>query len=101
MSLVDHYVPGNWNAICDRCGRKFKANQLRRTWEGYMVCDRDWEPRHPQDYVKGVKEAPNVPFVRRPADVAIEACTLRGRQSVAGWGVAGCMVAGRFDGISF
>jgi hypothetical protein len=51
-----YYKRGDWNAICDRCGAKFKASQLRKTWEGFMVCQKDWEPRHPQDYVRAPRE---------------------------------------------
>lgn len=60
----NYFAPGDWNACCDRCGRKFKASQLRLTWDGYMVCERDWEPRHPQDFVRGVPEKIGVPWTR-------------------------------------
>ena len=48
----DYFKPGDRNAICDGCGFKFKASQLRKRWDGYMVCEDDWEPRHPQDLVE-------------------------------------------------
>ena len=65
MSNIGYYKQGDNNAICDRCGRPFKASQLRKTWDGLWVCERDWEPRHPQDYVKAIKEDPTVE-VHRP-----------------------------------
>ena len=52
MTIQDDYKPGAWNVTCDRCGRKFKSTELRRDWQGWMVCERDWETRHPQDFVK-------------------------------------------------
>jgi hypothetical protein len=58
------YNPGDWNSTCYRCGIKFKASQLRKTWQGFYVCDKDWEPRHPQDFVKSVPDNPGVPWVQ-------------------------------------
>lgn len=55
MSHGNRFVMGDWNAVCDGCGREFKASQLRKDWQGFMMCDRDWEPRHPQDFVRGAK----------------------------------------------
>lgn len=59
------FVKGQWNVICDRCGFAFKSASLRREWTGLMVCHGPatndcWEPRHPQDFVKGRadKQAP-------------------------------------------
>ena len=71
------YEHGQWNAMCDRCGFKFKARQLRREWTGLRVCSgKDtsncWEPRHPQDRVKGRKERQSPPWTRpEPEDVFI------------------------------
>lgn len=59
------YKPGDWNVICDRCGEKLKASEVRETWDGFKVhADRCWEPRHPQDFVHGVEDDQSVPFVR-------------------------------------
>jgi len=55
---------GNWNALCDSCGRKFKASQLRRRWDGMMVCSEDYELRHPQDFLRVQKERISVPWAR-------------------------------------
>jgi hypothetical protein len=45
----DYYKHGDQNALCDECGFKYKLSQLRERWDGAMVCDIDWEPRHPRD----------------------------------------------------
>jgi len=58
------YAHGDWNAICDQCGFKFKASELRKRWDGFMVCEPDWEPRHPQDFVRAVKDEQKVPWTR-------------------------------------
>ena len=55
---------GNWNALCDRCGRKFKASDLQRTWEGLMVCKDDYETRHPSDFLRVQREQIAVPWSR-------------------------------------
>lgn len=43
---------------------------MKKTWDGLWVCLKDWEPCHPQDFVRGRKEQIAVP-VSRPdqADV--------------------------------
>lgn len=64
MGRADYLKLGDWNAICDRCGEKFKASELKETWDGLMVCSKDWEPRHPQDMIKGVEDDSSVPWAR-------------------------------------
>lgn len=72
MSSADHYRPGDWNVRCDRCGKKMKASEARKTWQGYYVCEKDWEPRHPQDFVRATAENPSPSFVRNPPDVELD-----------------------------
>lgn len=61
----DYLKNGDYNAICDSCGFKFKASELRKRWDGFMVDDACWEPRHPQDFLKAVKESSqNLPWSR-------------------------------------
>jgi len=52
--------------LCDRCHFKIRATRMRKTWEGYLTCEKCWEPRHPQDLIK-IK-----PFVRQAKDVRPE-----------------------------
>lgn len=56
MGYKARYDKGDWVAICDSCGRKFKASHLKRRWDGLMTCSEDWEPRQTQDYVRGKAE---------------------------------------------
>ena len=56
MSYKSRWDNGSWNVICDVCGRMFKNSELQLRWDGFMVCSGDWEPRQPQDYVKGVAD---------------------------------------------
>jgi len=64
MGRADYVRLGSWNACCDQCGRKRKGDDLVKTWNGLWVCPEHWEPRHPQDFVRAVKENPT-PFVIR------------------------------------
>lgn len=95
MGNADYLRLGDWNARCDRCGRKRKGSELRKQWNGWIVCPEHWEPRHPQEFVRAVKENPTPPFVRNPTDVFAKYCTLEGRTGVAGYAVAGCAIVGR------
>jgi len=92
---ADYLVLGDWNTICFVCGKKFKASEMRKHWKGYWVCSRDWEPRHPQDFVRATADVVTPPWVQpEPADNILVQCTLQGQMSVGGYAVAGCMVAG-------
>ena len=64
MSYKPSWVDGGWLTICDACGRKFKESELRKRWDGLMVCRGDWEVRQPQDYVRGVADIQAPPYVR-------------------------------------
>jgi len=67
MGHADYYKHGSHNAICDRCGGKFKGDELRKTWDGLWVCKKDWEPRHPQDFIRAVEDTSKPPYVRSEA----------------------------------
>jgi len=70
MGRADFYRAGSFNRICDRCGAKRKAEDTRKEWTGLIVCLECWDPRHPQDYVRGVHDQQKVPDPRpEPADV--------------------------------
>ena len=56
MGKADYLALGDHNAVCYECGMKFKASTMKRHWQGYWVCPRDWESRHPQDFVRGVPD---------------------------------------------
>jgi hypothetical protein len=60
------YKAGSWNVVCQRCGINHKAEELRKEWNGLMVCSYCYETRHPQDLLKVQPEAFRVPFSRRP-----------------------------------
>lgn len=90
MGRADYFALGDWNVLCDHCGRKFKGSTMRKQWNGLWVCPEHWEPRQPQDFVHALPEHPTPPFVRKPADVYIAVCTLQGRTGIADYGTADC-----------
>jgi hypothetical protein len=60
----NYFKSGEWNAICDSCGRKFKASQLKRRWDGFMVCEEDYEARHIADFIRAPKGERPIPWSR-------------------------------------
>jgi hypothetical protein len=61
---VPGYVPGDHWRICDVCGFQYRASQTFKRWDGLITCSEDWEPRHPQDFVRGRKDRQNAPDPR-------------------------------------
>ena len=55
---------GDWNATCDICGFKYKASRLKKRWDGFMCCPKDWNPRQPQDFVRGRADPQAPPWTR-------------------------------------
>lgn len=58
------FVAGQWNFVCDVCGQKYKSGDGKKRWDGLMVCPNDWEPRHPQDFLRAVPDRQAVPWSR-------------------------------------
>lgn len=58
-----------YNVICDVCRRKMKASDLRKRWDGFMVCKDDWEPRHPLDFYRPKNDTHVLPFTRPDVEV--------------------------------
>jgi hypothetical protein len=70
--MKNYYKPGDWNCICDRCGFKFKASELKEEWTGLMVCSKDFETRHPSDLFRPPREQVGVPWTRdEPTDTFV------------------------------
>lgn len=55
---------GDWNAVCYICGFRYKAGEMKQNWQGFYVCERDWEPRQPQDFVRGIPDVQTPPWVQ-------------------------------------
>jgi hypothetical protein len=62
------FEPGQWKAQCDRCGFWHKSRALRVEWNGLRVCGACWEPRHPQESLRGKADIQAPPWVRPATD---------------------------------
>lgn len=67
MTETNLYRPGDPYVICDECGFKIRMSESRKRWDGMRVCGKDWEPRHPQDGVKGKQDRQAVADARPEA----------------------------------
>jgi len=76
MSYQSNYIRGSWNCICESCGRLVKAGELRQRWDGFMVDERCWEPRQPQDFVRGVADYQAPAFTRPEQSDVFEPITI-------------------------
>jgi hypothetical protein len=64
MGKADYLKHGDYNAICDQCGFKWKASKLRVQWNNLFTCPDCFEPRNPQDFVKGIADDMRVSIAR-------------------------------------
>ena len=65
------YYAGKYWATCDVCGWEFYNDELMDRWDGLKVCRKDWEPRHPQEFVKSIPES-TPPWTRpEPAEIDV------------------------------
>lgn len=71
MNQQNNLKLGDYNAICDVCGFKYKASQLKQRWDGLMVCREDWESRHISDFYRARGEDTSVPFSRPDTNEAV------------------------------
>jgi hypothetical protein len=84
------YRAGSFYRTSDRTGFPTRAENTRREWNGLIVEDRVWEPRQPQDLVKGVPDIQSVPDARPlganvyvgPISVATTAAAVIGQTSI-------------------
>ena len=68
-------------------------SEMQRHWQGYWVCNRHWEARHPQDFVRPVAENPTPPWVQPPpANTFVQFCTLNGTCAIIGSAIVDCAV---------
>ena len=91
-----------WLVICDVCGFEFRSDQVRKRWDNLIVCEKDYETRHEQEFLRTRAECNDLPFVRpEPADTfinvtyrAVTECSVLDKRGIAGYGIAGCMIPG-------
>ncbi len=92
MPGADYLAEGTWNAECQLCGRKYKAQDLIRHWQGGYHCFKCWKPRHPQDFVRAIPDRPAAPWVQHYPERFSEICDLFGISCLADYAVADCSI---------
>lgn len=97
IGRADFFAPGDWNAVCSLCGRKRKASTMVQNWQGLYRCLEHNEPRHPQDFVRGVQDVQSVPWSQPVNNTFATFCTPNGRTGIIGYAVAGCWIIGYTD----
>ena len=60
MGKADYLKPGAHNKICDRTGFKIKSSSARKEWNNFVVRDRSWEQRQPQDLIRSKQDRQHV-----------------------------------------
>ena len=50
---TNRYKYGDHLVQCDYSGFICHASETKMTWDGFRVRKDFWEPRHPQDFVRG------------------------------------------------
>lgn len=94
--MKTYYKPGTWNCICQLCGRQFKSDEVRKRWDGLIVCKNDWEERHILDFLRTRPDgSSSVPFTSpEPTDVFVEVVALQNTQAIPALAIAGAAKAG-------
>lgn len=106
---------GQYNTICDVCGFKMKSTDLRRRWDGLMVCQDDYETQHPQERIRPIPDQVKLPWTRPEGTDTFGStslvngnlvttnestipsgayCSIITRQSIADTGTADCVTIG-------
>jgi hypothetical protein len=62
MGSHDYFKPGVWNFWCQQCGRKLKADEGKKRWDGLWVGPECFEIRNPQDFVRGIPDNQGIPW---------------------------------------
>lgn len=90
----DFYQPGDWNVACSMCGRKRKASEMVRNWQGQWRCPEHNESRQPQDFVRAVPDVQAVPFSQPETDIDLFFCSFNGNSAIPGAAIPGCSIPG-------
>jgi hypothetical protein len=88
---ADFFKGGDFNAYCSECGRKRKASDLVRNWQGMYRCPEHNEPRQPQDFVRSVPEQIGTPWAQILANADFTLfCSMNGCSAIPDWAMPDC-----------
>lgn len=94
MGRADYLDLGNWNASCSMCGRKRKASELIKNWQGMWRCPEHNEPRQPQDLVRAVPDIQTPPWTQPQSDTYVAVCFPNDRSAIPNYATPGCAMPG-------
>lgn len=85
------YVSGDHWKICEVCGFQTRSSRTFKRWDGLLVCEADFETRHPQDFVRGSLDNQSVQDPRPeateniigPLTTTISAAAVSGTQTIS------------------
>ncbi len=92
---ADYLSEDDWNATCSLCGRKRKASTLVKNWMGQYRCPEHNEPRHPQDFVRGIADHQTVPWSQPSTDIDIAFCSFNGQSAIPDGAFPDCSIPDR------
>ena len=95
MGRADYFELGDWNAACSMCGRKRKASQMVRNWQGLYRCPEHNEARQPQDFVRSTPDVMSVPWAQPQTDSFVTFCTFNGTSAIPDWAEPDCAIPDR------
>ena len=58
----------NHKTICDICGFEYPYNLMKKNWKNQIVCQEDYEEKHPQLTLKPRADRQSVKDARVPND---------------------------------
>jgi len=64
MAREGFYKMGSFYRVCDLTGFTVRAEREKKMWTNTIRRTQSWEPRQPQDFVKGVRDDQTVPEPR-------------------------------------
>lgn len=64
VGRIQRAKPGDYLVQCDKTGFTRWASECQKEWNGNLVWERVFEPRQPQDYLRGIPDDPSVPDPR-------------------------------------
>lgn len=87
--------PGNWKVTCHVCGFWYPSGEIKKRWDGALVCPKDYETRHPQTLIKvrGERAFPSFVSKDESPDLEVLVCTISASSGYAGLAGAGCAQA--------
>lgn len=88
--------PGNWKVSCHVCGFWYPSGDIKKRWDGLLVCPKDYETRHPQTLIKIKAETAVPTFVSKDVfpDEFIHVCDIQDVSPYADMAEADCARVG-------